>query len=489
MIFDHLLTFLLILLIIFTPLARGSMEFWTFSVMELGILLLIVLWAISRIRNERITSEGKSSAREMDLISCHGTGTGELLPTTCVVVVVWGLFLGLILFQEVGLPVSWIDLFSPKTSMFRQHLHVGDEPLRTIPLSFFPYGTRTEFLTWVVFGGFFLFLLHWRPDHESRVNRHLILAILMVGAFEALCGLFGFLGVRNPLFAFDEAEGIRSGAGTFVNRNHFVGYLLMVIPLTIGFLFAHEAKQKGRSKRLIDRLSSMDGKALLISFSIIVMILALFFSTSRMGILSLFLSFVVVMILLKGPSGEKLFFRRSAFFIGAALLCGVWIGLEAVVGRFFGMAEDFKLRGMIWTSTFDMIKDFPLFGAGLGTFAQVFPMYRSFHIRGLVTHAENDFLQLASETGLLGFGLLLALFVVLFFKAVLRIRSFSARDPRRYSAIGGLVGVVAIMFHSHVERIIQVPANAFLYTMLWGFILKEQTQDMEINREEREEWT
>jgi O-antigen ligase len=126
-----------------------------------------------------------------------------------------------------------------------------------------------------------------------------------------------------------------------------------------------------------------------------------------------------------------------------------------------------------------MIRDFPLFGAGLGTFTQVFPMYRSFHIRGLATHAENDFLQLASEAGLLGFILLLILFVVLFVKAASGIRFLSAVDPKRYIGIGGLVGILALMFHSQVERNLQVPANAFLYTLLWGIVLNVSSRNVE----------
>jgi hypothetical protein len=37
--------------------------------------------------------------------------------------------------------------------------------------------------------------------------------------------------------------------------------------------------------------------------------------------------------------------------------------------------------------------------------------------------------------------------------------------------MGGLVGILALMFHSLVERNIQVPSNAFLYTILWGVVL------------------
>ena len=41
--------FILILLFVFTPIAFGSMEIWAFSLMELGILLLIILWSIQNL--------------------------------------------------------------------------------------------------------------------------------------------------------------------------------------------------------------------------------------------------------------------------------------------------------------------------------------------------------------------------------------------------------------------------------------------------------
>jgi O-antigen ligase len=174
---------------------------------------------------------------------------------------------------------------------------------------------------------------------------------------------------------------------------------------------------------------------------------------------------------LRSRKGERWFSKKSALILGLAVLWGAWIGLDAVISRFFTTSEDFGKRWQIWADTSQIIKDFPLFGAGLGTFAQIFPMHRSFHIRGLVSHAENDFLQLASDTGLIGLGLLLAVFVYLFFKAATRVRALSEGEPQRYIAIGGLVGILAIMFHSLVERNIQVPANALLYTVLWAIVL------------------
>jgi O-antigen ligase len=122
-------------------------------------------------------------------------------------------------------------------------------------------------------------------------------------------------------------------------------------------------------------------------------------------------------------------------------------------------------------NTFQIFKDFPIFGSGLGSFAQIFPMYRSFHIRGVVTHAENDFLQLASEVGLVGVGLLFVLFVYLFYKAAAGILKLPSREPLRYIGISGLISILALTFHSIVERNIQVPSNAFLFTFIWALVL------------------
>ena len=154
------------------------------------------------------------------------------------------------------------------------------------------------------------------------------------------------------------------------------------------------------------------------------------------------------------------------------MLWGALIGLDAVISRFFAVSEGFKSRWEIWVNTLQIIKDFPLMGSGLGTFTQVFPAYRSFHIEGLVTHAENDFLQLASEAGLVGMGLLTIAFLFLFYRVFSGIRKLSPEDSRRYIGIGGLVGILALLIHSNVERNIQVPANAFLFTLILALVLK-----------------
>jgi O-antigen ligase len=457
---------ILIILFIFTPIAFGSMELWAFSLMELGILLIIVIWAIQKM----ITSMSNSNF--------HTPHSAIPIPHFKISFILFSLFLIFILFQLIPIPLGIMKIISPKTYELRHILSIPDSQFSIqnakFPISFVPFATKVEFFRWLTLIGLFLFLLFWRfSENDFRVMKRLVVVIFLMGVFESLYGMFEFFsGHRQILYL----KGIAAVSGTFINRNYFAGYLLMVIPLSMGFLFSRKSFQKSRSMGWRQRLSALEGKTVLIAFGVMVMILALLFSASRMGILSLLLSFSLISILFRNPRREKRFSKTSVLILGLALLWRVWIGLDAVISRFFSVPEDFKTRWMIWVNTFKIIKDFPVLGSGLGTFGQIFPMYRSFHIRRLVTHAENDFLQLSSDVGLVGVGLLLILFIFFFIKAVSGIRSLSSSESQRYIGIGGLVGILALMFHSLVERNLQVPANAFLFTFIWALVFRTTYQ-------------
>ncbi len=455
---NAMILFLISSLIIFTPIAFGSVELWAFSLMELGILLIIILWAI------QLFIFGPNSEPRPPP-SAIGHQPSALL------FILLSLFLLLLLFQMLPLPPNILKAISPQTYNLRLQLQVTSDQLLMTPLSFVPFATRIEFFKWLTLSGFFLFLLSWKY-FDQRAIRKLILVVLCVGVFESLYGMFEFFSGHKHILHLKMDHLISSVTGTFINRNAFAGYLLMVIPLSMGYLFSREPHQMGHPMGWRLRLSSLDGKSLLIAFGIVLMILSLLFSASRMGIASLLLSFSLISLLFRNPEGGKRLSRPSILILSLALLWAAWVGLDAVISRFFTTSESFEDRWTIWVNTFRIIKDYPLFGTGLGTLVQVFPMYRSFHIRGLVTHAENDFLQLIAEDGLLGIGLLGILFFYLFYCGVSGIRSLSFRDPKRYIGMGGIVGILALMFHSLVERNIQIPANAFLYTFLWGIVLR-----------------
>ena len=480
--FGKAIQFILICLFIFTPVAYGSMDIWAFSLMELGILLIISLYVIQAIffhisgnpayRPSNAEADSQRAIRFFAIKNNFSAFPFVLL----------SLFLALILFQLIPLPSGVVKILSPKAFELRQLLSCTNLNLpfssvsvsqpTSSPLSLFPFATEIEFFKWLSLIGFFLFFLYGRLLDETPIRSRLIIIIMVVGAGEAFYGLIEFFSGHRHILFLDVSSSISSVSGTFINPNYFAGYLLMIIPLATGFLLSRLAIQADHFADWRQILSSMEGKNLLIGFGIILMILGLFFSASRMGIISLLLSFSLLAILFRDRQKGKWFSKTPILVVGLALLWAAWIGVDTVISRFFTAPESLKMRWMIWGDTFEIFKDFPFLGSGLGTFAQIFPMYRSFHMQGLVTHADNDFLQLASETGLIGIGILFFLLINLLYKTYQRIIAFSSTQPQKYVAMGGLIGILAFMFHSLVERNLQIPANTFLFTLLWAAVLK-----------------
>ncbi len=457
--FNPIIKFILILLLIFTPIPFGSVEVWAFSLMELGILLIFTLWGIQ----SAIVSRQSS-------VRFHASTHPRVDPSAHLpVYAALSLFLLLILLQMFPLPQEILKVISPNTYAFRQALSFESSTL-SFQLSFVPFATKIEFFKWLTLSGIFFFLLSWRNMNREAI--HLILIIMFVGIAESLYGMLEFLSGHRHILNLDMTALVSSVTGTFINRNCFAGYLLMVIPLSVGYFFSRETFQRSRFTGWRQWVSSLDGKTVIIAFGIIVMILGLLLSASRMGIMSLLLSFSLLSFLFREPQKGQRFSRATVLIFGLALLWATWIGLDAVVSRFFSVSGDFEERWDIWVNTFQVFRDFPLFGTGLGTFIHVFPRYRSFHVRGLFTHAENDFLQLLSEVGLVGLGLLLLAIVFLFFRAVSAIRSLHPRDSNKYIGMGGMAGILALMFHSLVERNVQIPANAFLFAFISALILR-----------------
>jgi O-antigen ligase len=470
--------------------------------MELGILLIIVLWGMKELFSSITHTKGDSQNPQ----------TSNLIPQSSIrlPILLLSLFLGVVVLQLIPLPAGIVKIISPKTHEIRTQLMAlnpppGDKSGITKPeipspqssnltpdstirglqasnlnpqpsnirLSFFPLATRVEFLKWLSLAGLFVFLLRWRLSHNGyRIMHHLIITIFLVGVFESLYGMFEFFTGHHHILYLDQSRFIAYVTGTFFNRNCFAGYLLMVIPLSIGFLFSREMYRYGRLSSWRTRLSSLDGKTLILGFGLILMILALLLSQSRAGIVSLLISFTLILLLFKEPNRAGRVSKIPVLIFGLALLWAAWIGLDTAISRFFVASEEFmSSRWIFWNNTFQIWKDFPLFGSGLGSFSEVYSMYRSFHLRGLLPQPENDFLQLVSEVGLAGVIPLVVLFVFLIFRATPGIRSLSPREPQRYIAIGGLVGILALMFHSVAQKNLQLPANAFLYTVIWTMVL------------------
>ena len=146
-------------------------------------------------------------------------------------------------------------------------------------------------------------------------------------------------------------------------------------------------------------------------------------------------------------------------------LIALYIGIGGTIERFASDKLIRTRRPVYWGNTNDIIRDFPLFGSGLGTFASLYPAYEEIPVQARVSHAHNDYLEYISELGLVGAALLIG--GILF----MLVNSFLIWQARRHPevkglALGGIVAVVAILIHSITDFNLHIPANMLLFTVV-----------------------
>src|ERR1017187_1192770 len=116
-----------------------------------------------------------------------------------------------------------------------------------------------------------------------------------------------------------------------------------------------------------------------------------------------------------------------------------------------------------------MIAKRPLLGYGLGSFVEVFPLFRKFYTNYTVNAAHNDYVQVLVETGTVGFGLIL-IFIFLLYKEGTRNLIDWQDDYDGSLVLAALVGCSGVLIHSLCDFNLQVPANAAFFFVLAGIV-------------------
>ena len=228
----------------------------------------------------------------------------------------------------------------------------------------------------------------------------------------ALFGVMQWLTGNGKFFWFYDYPMTTAGhrlKGAFTNRNHFAQFLAMgCAPLLWWVLKTLEgrsvtASSFGRRSARNNTDTLLGGLLLLLG----VLVFAVLFSLSRGGTVALSVSLVVMLGLLF--RAKRLSGRVVGVLLATSLVAGslFWmLGYEQVSNRLDNWESDERLA--VWKANWHILQDFPLFGTGLGSHAEACPMYYDPPFVDIeFTHAENSFLQVASECGLLGLGLAL----------------------------------------------------------------------------------
>jgi len=447
----------LLALLLWSPLPAASVEEWSIFVIELAVAVMAAAYVLT---------DPKPALNP------------HLPPVLKRVKPVAAALFGFLALQVVPLPSGLVRILSPGSYGFRKLYAPEFVRMKFMTLSIVPSATITTGL--FLASLFILGFLVLRTVTRGRQIRTLLAVIVGSGAFQALYGLFELTRDDPRILFYRKVFSPESVTGTFVNRNHFSGYLEMIVPLALCLAIARMNMMTFGIKGFREKLLLWTSKGILVNVLILAaavsMSLAIVLSNSRSGLVVL--GFTVFLLL--GFSVAA--FSRTGFrqpWVGktvrATFLCvtilAVSVGVGSTIRRF---ALDDLLhedRPQYWSSTVEIIGDFPLFGTGLGTFASAYGAYEKTSSSDMqLVHAHNDFLEYAAELGLVGSVLLVGGVLYLAVSAYLVWRQRRNAQARAL-ALGGIVSLAGIGLHAVTDFNLHIPANMVLFTVVLGLTL------------------
>lgn len=303
-------------------------------------------------------------------------------------------------------------------------------------------------------------------------------AISTVGVILAIIALVQRATFAGRIYGFWELRQGGTPFGPFVNRNHFAGWMLMALPLTIGLLARTVSRDAAGApasfrQRLIWFATPEANKAILAGFAVLLMTMALVLTLSRSGIAAMAcaMAFASVMIT-RRPGSRRQRLLVPLYLAVVLVIVLMWVGLDRIAGRFAAPGLiDSTGRRAIWSAAGRMVEDFWLAGTGLNTFGIASLYYQAPFAGVHVREAHNDYLQLAAEGGvLLGMPILAAVVAVI---GGIRRRLAVDQGSVWWVRVGAVTGLLAVAGQSLVEFSLQIPANAALFTVLCAIALHD----------------
>jgi len=341
-----------------------------------------------------------------------------------------------------------------------------------LDISVEPASTRQALLLGVALtAAFFLVLV--LVDSRQRILS-MTGVMIACGVFQAFFASVAMMSDLQQVAFLDKTFDRSSANGTFVNKNHLAGFLEMNLAIGIGMLLAQLHRHPAQNwreflQRTIDIVLSSKFR---LRLYLAIMVVALVLTRSRMGNTAFFSS-----LLLCGVVGLALQQRltRSAviFFLSLLLvdmyIVGNWFGVDEVVERLQNTTLDSEKRDEVARDTVIMWRDHFWVGTGADTFFQAY-VYGGYMSPDSLyyRHPENDYLEIGSGFGFIGFALLGTAVLTSLRQSLLAQRRRGSR-VRQGLGFASMMGITSILIHSFTDFNLHIPANSLWFVVLLAF--------------------
>jgi len=260
--------------------------------------------------------------------------------------------------------------------------------------------------------------------------------------------------------------------GPFVNRNDFACWLVMALPLVVGYGMARVRSRLRSGHGAVDLEDAVDETEVALAVSACLMAGALFVSMSRSGLTAAAVSLLTLVWLARRHIDRQRLVWLLLALAGLVVVATTYANLDALATRVGdAFAEGGGGRRAIWRETWPMVKDFAATGVGVGAYQRGMLVYQQSPRKFYFNHAHDEYLQILAEGGLvLAAPVLVAL--VSFVAGVVR-RLREDRSAVYWMRAGAVSGMVAAAVQSVWDTGLRMPANAVLFGILAAIALHD----------------
>ena len=331
------------------------------------------------------------------------------------------------------------------------------------------YVARWEWLQVLVFG--FLFLALVNNLHGQTETEVVSYALIAVGTGIACYAVLQLLNHSSLVWNVESGNAGRA-SGTYISPNHLAGLLVMLLPLTLGFL-------------LVGRVSIIT--RVLLGYALLAMAAGLAVTFSRGGWVAGGVGILFVLGVLLFHANHRL---KSILLLLVVLLSGT-VFVTGYLSKTLGYMHriknpdaeapgvlDLSSRAMMWQGAITMWRDHFWLGVGPAHYDYRFRQYRPEQLQLRPDRAHNDYLNLLADWGIVGGAIVFSGMGILIFslrKIWPHVRreenSFGTGQSNRFAFfLGATGGLLALLAHSVVDFNLHIPANALVGLTLLGLL-------------------
>ncbi len=311
---------------------------------------------------------------------------------------------------------------------------------------------------------------------DERNLKRLLYIAFVVGTLASLYAILQYGGIEPIWTRKIDPFGTRS-VSTFGNPNFLASFLILILPvITVLAVF-----EKSLIKKLF--LGGLLGVNLLgllvtrtrsawLGLFVALIFLAFFLVSYQVSLISrnrkwlIFLAGVLFLVMLYPVRVERQGERK-------VMVAKVAFAKVKSIADFKQMA--YVQRFLIWQAAYSMFKESPLLGHGWGNFEIIYPFHQGKYLkikkyspfRTHANNAHNEILEIASQTGIVGLGVYIWLFILFFKIGIDGYRKLTTEYDKTV-----ILGLLASIFGMLVDNLLNVslhfPMPALLFWVWMG---------------------